>query len=338
LKLKSPPKDVIYSQAYKTRRGDDEVKYAYLADEVPPAQGEDISRRTPDSQTEVLEVIQEGDKKIEKLKTTFYTSPQMYEDDTGKWRQIEYATTTAEVFSRSGAIPHIKRRELVEWILPGKPLYAATATYYPVSGTSVDGYVTSTVAGWAGAHDAVTGTAVDEAAVTFIAGAIDLGVYTIVTIHRGFLLFSTSALSDDADISAATLDLYATAKTNTDNDGTDKIDIVTSTPASNTTLATADFDAVGTTLQATSIDVTSITTSSDNTFTLNATGRGNISLTGMTKFGVREGHDTGNTAPGLSTGNSVTFSSSDETGTAQDPTLTVTYTVPTFSMGQWFPF
>ena len=339
--LKAAPQDVIYSRAYRTRQGEDEVKYSYLAAAVPGAPNEDISRRTPTSQTEVIEVTQDGDKKLEKLKTRFFSSPQLYQSDDGSWRQIEYATTTAEVFSQSGAIKHIKRRELVEWILPGQPLFAATATYYPepdVETTSVDGNTPYTGAGWAAAHDAVTGGAPNDNAVTMMAQATGPGVYSITTISRCFILFNTAALNDASIISSATLDLYATAKTNTDDDGSDTMNIITTTPASNTALVAEDYDQLGTTLQAAAIDVTSITTAADNTFTLNATGRGNISLTGVTKFGVSEGHDLANVSPGNNLSNSVTFSTADETGTAQDPTLVITYTVPSFSMGDWFPF
>ena len=61
------------------------------------------------------------------------------------------------------------------------------------------------------------------------------------------------------------------------------------------------------------------------TFTLNATGRTHISKTGWTKLAVLIGFDINDTAPGAGEENSVTFDVSEG---ANDPELTVTYTVP----------
>lgn len=331
LKLKSPPKDVLYSEAYRTASGTDEVRYAYMAGEVPVAEREDIGRRTPNSQTEVMEVKQEGEKMTETLKATFYSKPQFYQDG-GNWRQIEYATTTAEVFSMSGAIPHIKRRELVEHFLPGSPLFAATATYYPNANTettSVDGYV---YAGWGGdtADDSSTSLGVE----ILHDGSGDLcppwGCYEYYDGEtRTFLLFDTSSIADNAVISSGSVSVYVLSKSSAT---CSSVGIATSSPGSNTALAASDFSNVGSTLLATDLSMSGLTTSAYNSFNLNSTGISNISLNGISKFALLCTNASGWGSGGMSA------SSADTSGTSQDPKLTVTYTADSFSFGQWFPF
>ncbi len=359
-KLKAKPEDVIYSEAYTTSDGQDIVKYAYLADEVGPQLNEDISRRTPNSYTEVIEKFEDEEgKPMEKLKTTFVSKPAFYEKE-GKWKSIEYATTTPEIFSMSGAIPYIKRRELVERFLPGAPVFADTSTFNPdpdAETSSVDGYIE--------ASGYFTDFTVDSACTEAFTIAVDntigdssfdsstsLSIYVfnhaslvdpdfecIAYIRRSFVLFNTATLPDSILISSATFSLYVINKTNGDNDGQDTINIVSSNPASNTALATTDFGNVGSTLYASAADISSVSTSAYTNFTLNGTGQAAISTTGATKFGVREGHDLAYSRPANSSQNTVNFSSADTSGTSQDPKLEITYTVlSTFSMGQWFPF
>ena len=343
LKLKAKPEDVIYSQAYKTASGTDEVKYAYLTEEAQSIPNEDVSKRTPVSQTEVLEKYKdENGKPMEKLHTTFVSKPQFYKNS-GTWRQVEYATTTSKVFSMSGAIPYIERRELAERLLPGKPVFGATATFYPdpnIEVTSVDGQVQSTISGqativvcWSAARsgtglssDDVGTTADSRTTVAFPGGAS----YTC-TMVRTFLLFDTSTLTSAATISSATLGVYVT----TQSGGI--IHLITTAPASNTAIATGDWSNVTMTDQATSLS--SITAGAYNTFTLNSTGLGNISKTSITKFGMAEDRDYTNTTPSVTGTQSTVIASADTAGTSQDPKLDVTYALPGgFSVGNWFPF
>jgi hypothetical protein len=352
LKLKSKPQDVIYSEAYKTASGTDAVKYAYLTEEVPVAPGEAIDRRTPNSQTKVLDTKQEGTKKIETLNTRFFSKPQMYQEN-GKWRQIEYATTTSEVFSMSGAIPYIQRRELAEQLLPGTPVYATVSTYYPdpnVETSSVDGHSDCSAtdgsdAGWGTCYPATSGTGADDSGIYLTAAVshyrsgdlcppYECYDYTY-GISRGFMLFNTASLPDSSVISAATISLYVAGK---DVTACGWLDLIPTTPASNTAIATADYDQVGTTLQATSLDVSAMSSGAYNAFTLNSTGIGNITLTGVSKFGIREQCDTDGTGPQQFGDGYVTVFSADQTGTSNDPKLDVTYTASSFSVGMWFPF
>ena len=359
-KLKADAKDVIFSEAYQTSDGEDVVKYAYMTGEVGPHTNEDISRRTHESYTEVVNQFKnEEGEAMETLKTTFLSKPQFYEKD-GKWRQIEYATTTSEIFSMSGAIPHIKRRELVERLIPGAPAFAAVSTFYPDPNTetsSVDGRAQeseividnldfafacslawdNTVNGLGdSSDDSVTISSV-YAFTTTVFNAPDNYECT-AGIVRGIALFDTSTLPDAAVISSASLSLYVSTKLNQDNDGLDTVEITSSAPTTNTAVVNGDYDSLGSTSYATAIDITSITTSAYNIFTLNSNGRNAISKTSVTKLGVREGHDFSGTLIDQNVGNEVIFSAAETTGTTQDPKLEVTYTTDSFSFGMWFPF
>ena len=213
----------------------------------------------------------------------------------------------------------------------------ATGTFYPdpsVESTSVDGETREEGnATWDGSHDAVTGTYADDSGTSILVSSGRAG--GLYGFTRGYILFDTSSLADTAVVSAATIDLYANTKGNDVNDATDYINIVTGvTPASNTAIVTADYDQCGAidnpTAGATAIDIGSITTGADNSFTLNTAGKTAISLTGISKFGIREGHDITDSNPsyGVDQGNSVQFRSADVADTTSDPTLNVTYAVP----------
>lgn len=151
--------------------------------------------------------------------------------------------------------------------------------------------------------------------------------------NRAIFLFDTSALTSSASISAATLSLFGTSK----QDGlsiTPNYDIYPSTPASNTALVNADYAQVGTTSQTGSpIAYGSFSTSAYNDSAFNATGLGNISKTGISKFGVRNAsYDAAGVAPTWSstaTPSELRINFADQAGTTNDPKLVVTYTVPT---------
>lgn len=353
--LKADPKDVIFSEAYKNERGENNIKYAYLSDTVPPEEGEDIGRRTPDSKTFVLEQFtNEQGQPMEKLKTVFTAGPQFYKDESG-WRQIEYATTTQEQFSKSGAIKHIEQREFVERVINTmfgiKPVFAVTSTFYPdpdAETSSVDGRISATTVGQASDTDACNSlvsntsgsvvSATTPATLTVSINYITRTASYAGSLARIFLLFDTASLPDTASISSATLSVYVTAVNNGDNNGNDTVNVVTTTPASNTDLVSADYDNIGSVSQAPDKDLSTISTSAYNNFSLNATGIGNIAKTGVTKFGLRPGDDIAGTCVLADTDNSVTMSMAEETGTSQDPKLEVVYTTASFSFGQWFPF
>lgn len=147
-------------------------------------------------------------------------------------------------------------------------------------------------------------------------------------LRRGVYLFDTSAIGVSGSITAATLSLYGVAKSD-DLGITPSCDIYTTTPAANNNLAAADFGQFGTTSQTTgAIAYGSLSASAYNDWTLSATGRGNISQTGVSRFGTRNGnYDADNVAPTWSDSLQSWFEvyQADQTGTTNDPKLVVTY-------------
>jgi len=145
---------------------------------------------------------------------------------------------------------------------------------------------------------------------------------------RGLFLFDTSALTSAANISAAQLSLYVNIIT--DNlVASPNADIYTATPASNTALAATDYSQVGSTSQTGSPRTfASMTASAYNAFTFNATGIGNVSKTGVSKFGIRNANfDVANVAPAWVSG-SFSRIQVAMAGSANPPKLEITYTVP----------
>lgn len=191
----------------------------------------------------------------------------------------------------------------------------ATTNYYDAAGEG-RGYI-SGVATWAAAHDTA-----DAQGVTG-----HLNIYgTKVNdanwvISRGFLPFDTSALPDDAEITAATLYLYrddSTGEAMASADAAD-LDLVQSSQASGTELVVGDYDTLGTTVTGSKV----LSATSDLTYfsiVLDATGLTWISKTGYTKLGIRISRDTDNSAP---TGNNVICCQTR--GAANPPYLAVTY-------------
>lgn len=208
-------------------------------------------------------------------------------------------------------------------------------TVYPDPDTEI-----TSVDGWARRHN------VDEAWATIRAGA---GTQAFDTdegnqspqmaasettnrwgeLRRSIFLFDTSSLPDNAVISGAIFSQYGYAKGDTLN-VTPAIAMVGSNPASNTALAAADYNTVNTTRQAdTDVTYAGWSITGYNAWTLNATGLGNISKTGITKFGTAFAKDVDNSAPTWSSANSANVGGyfAERTGTTSDPKLVVTYTV-----------
>lgn len=146
-------------------------------------------------------------------------------------------------------------------------------------------------------------------------------------IKRLIFLFDTSALTGNANIGKAILSLDA-INGGVIDDFTDSVSITTSNPASNTALANGDFDSLGAVKQAPDKLLSSIVYLEYNDWVLNSTGIGNISKTGVTKFGARATSDNDNSEPTWASGNArteATFYFADNTGTDRDPKLTILY-------------
>lgn len=208
----------------------------------------------------------------------------------------------------------------------------ATLTAYPDPDpevATVDGYPSRDIGGqtWAGLRDGA-GNAVDESSGS-LSVAIRSGTNpTWNRLRRVIALFDTSSLGSSATISAAVLSLYGDSKSDTAG-WAPNLDIYTSSPASNTSLVAGDYSQLGTTSQTGSpISYASFTAGAYNDFTFNATGRSNISKTGISKFGARNGnYDAANSEPSYSASQQCILNtlSADTAGTTSDPKLVVTY-------------
>lgn len=145
--------------------------------------------------------------------------------------------------------------------------------------------------------------------------------------RRGFFLFDTSSIGTGKVISAATLSLKGSAKTDPLSTSPD-INIYSSNPASNTAIANGDYDSVGSTAFSDTISYSSFSDSAYNDFALNEDGIDNIAVEGVSKFSTREvTHDIGSTTPDWVSGaqSYLRAVAADTTGTASDPKLVVTY-------------
>lgn len=152
---------------------------------------------------------------------------------------------------------------------------------------------------------------------------------------RGFLGFDLSAIPAGAEILSAVLSVWVTDKY--DLLGSGAIGLVAGTQASTTTLATSDFSQVGSTELATRKTIASISTGAYNTITLNASGLAHLqaAIGGHAKLALRTGRDIDNTTPASTAYEGVLLYFSEQTGTANDPYLTVTYSTVRTSSDTW---
>lgn len=217
----------------------------------------------------------------------------------------------------------------------------STLTVYPDAGTgntTIDGYCSagdgSTNVDWSaltgGAGDSANDTGSNVYLFDIRCGDTS-NKYTLLA--RALFTFDTSALTSGATISGAVLSICGYAKADTLS-ATGNCDIYTSAPASNNDLVAGDFDSLGTTSQ-TGSPIAYASLKDDGTytdFTFNATGIGNISKTGISKFGTRNAnYDVANSAPTWSSTrrNYWLAHSADYEGTDYDPKLVITYSTTT---------
>ena len=279
-----------------------------------------------------------GDVEIERFR--FFNPPVLVDDENGdiirewadeitkevKQRKLKYDTEQALKNSLAHTISIVAKDS--KNIVKGK-IGNTTSTFYPDAGTgntTVDGYCRmEDQASWASARDGA-GNNANATETTFRAASYkDINGFSI---YRGILTFDTSAIDTDDVISSVILSLYVSAVSDTDNDGQDYMNIVASAPANNNNVVSGDFDSLGTTKFATDIDLGDFTTSAYNNFVFNATGILAVEKDGITKLGVREGHDIEDVsiATDLPTNNNMlTVVSADETGTDTDPKLVVVH-------------
>jgi hypothetical protein len=244
----------------------------------------------------------------------------------------EYALRLQEVFYPIWITFHIW--DIITRPIPQLNLGFDTLEKNPAAGENspVDGYVYhvqanqtwATIRNGAGTSAFSTDTGADFIGV--VAGA---NSNTWSNIIRSIFLFDTSTLTSGATISAAVMSLYGYKKYDTFNvPAAVDVDIYTSTPNSNSVLVAGDFTQIGTTSQTGSpITYDNFSITGYNAFTLNATGKGNISKTGISKFGARNAnHDVANSAPTYSASAYSTLRCYFADNATNKPKLVVTYT------------
>lgn len=148
---------------------------------------------------------------------------------------------------------------------------------------------------------------------------------------RVIMGFDSSAIPDTDTVSSATLSFVISATNFADNHN-QGIAIARRQPASATAIADSDYDIGGWTMtaQATAIDFGSLAhdTVTYNDFTLNATGIGNVSKTGVSWYGPLFSGDIDNSAPTWIDGTKGTRAdilTADTALTTLDPKLVVVH-------------
>jgi len=205
-----------------------------------------------------------------------------------------------------------------------------TLTAYPAAGsggTTVDGNTArvsidetfATIRAGAG-NQAVKTTTFDS--VTRLAGSTTSNQFA--GLNRPIYTFDTTIVS--GTINSSTFSLFINEKQN--GVGDDGLHVVSATPASNNDLVNADFTTLGSTTFG-SVTYAGVTTGAYVDITLNANGRANVTLGGISRFGARGAWDFNNSFTGVwaSGGESRLLGYyADEAGTSSDPKLFVDYT------------
>lgn len=320
LQVKAPAEKILHSQEIKDEQGNDIIKYLYASETEVTAETikidereikEDISKRTKNAQF--------FKKNEEVWVGRFYAGEPFYKDaGNNKWYQTETATTTAEEFSKqtkpnflAGIKAFFRMNALAD-----------TRSYYAGAGDGTVRYWAA--ATWSAARDATTGTAASYT-LEYLIESMGARKVTATNwrVDRAFFPIDTSAITDTGTITSATLIFYI-YDYSVYNINSTTWEAVQTSQSSTSALTTADFDAL-TFLSGGSLDLSA----SDGVIAqipLNSTGLGWISKTGWSKLGVILGLDLNNSAPTGNNSSDIYFS--EQTGTATDPYLEVTYTVP----------
>jgi len=212
-------------------------------------------------------------------------------------------------------------------------------------------------ANWNTTHDSASGNGdTDTSSSSYLAATQYFAPAPQFRIDRGFLPFDTSSISSGDTIDSAVVSVYQNSTVPKDvNDANSFIAVVQTRQASTSSLANGDYDECGESTGsgwsnahqndiiegATRRNLSALSTGY-NDFTLTATGEGWVARSGETKptgaasagytfLGMREGHDlldvaypsTGSALDGL---NDISYS--EESGTTEDPKLTVEHTNP----------
>src|SRR3990167_2232866 len=238
-------------------------------------------------------------------------------------------------------------------------LFGTVSTFNSATGANdpVDGRVENSNAVWSTMRNAATGEGAATSSATQYFGVGQSAGAGPYFAQRMFMLFNTGDTITAGSTINATADTKlswfktASAVLNSDNDGEDFITVGQCSPASDSTLATADFDQI-TPIPVTAtvahtegidsgtrLDFGSITVSTTHAQTLNATGRGWIAdaddtkpdgaiSAGRTRLVLLEGHDVLDSSfvGGAGTQNQIEIALADNG--SNKPELSVDWTAP----------
>jgi len=188
---------------------------------------------------------------------------------------------------------------------------------------AMDGSNSKANADYSTAHGAELGSVDDTGDYIYLNNSYDGA--SLYYIYRGALYFDTSALPDDADISATTLGLRSDYKAEADAGHGDVCIVEGLFDVANDGLAQADYALEKSTTRGSDTDYDYDTWAIDdyNTKSLNDTGIGWISLDSYTKFALRMKGDYDVSTP---TGWNRVRIFMNEKGVGYQPKLVVTYT------------
>lgn len=198
-------------------------------------------------------------------------------------------------------------------------------TYYSGAG---DGVVSAeSYTSWDHVHDLATGNVGANYTNDWMQVDVRAMGASAWNIRHAYLPFDTSGIGSGYTVTAATFNIRPYSRVNTDDDGDDWLNVVLATQASTSSVVVADFNQCGAVNDppegATRIDIGSLSLSSQNAWTLNATGRGWVEMEGWTKLGLREGHDALDNPISFDGRSQISFNSS-EAAEAYRPFLDIT--------------
>lgn len=337
---------VIGAETFLNAKGEVVVKYAFIGDKMDIAVSSNV---TETAQEKKIKIIAEDLEARTSSSRTFVTNdpnvrisefisgPQYYEDDLGYWWQAEYAYTTPEQFALLPKSPEYTRLTDTSRFAFVKRALATTDTFYPDANTevtTVDGQITRNVNGSTfSSLRTGAGTGAGDATNPISLGWIDAAGTSDQwdAIRRSVFGFDTTSIPDANTITSATLSFYGQAKV---DNFSQSLVIDRNPPATATALVAGDYDLAGwdSLEQSTArMTITAFSTTGYNDFTLNSTGIGNISKTGVSWFGTRLSGDFDNSEP-LWSSNAQGYAnanSAEQAGTTQDPKLVVVHSLPT---------
>jgi hypothetical protein len=195
-----------------------------------------------------------------------------------------------------------------------------------------DGMVQNVTAGstnWTTVTGAGTGTYIDDISNSMIARSYYFSEAITLSVERAGCLFNTSSLGDGS-IESAVLSLFVGSKLDEDNDVYAYIRIGSFNPTLDTSISLQDFGNFGSIAFSANKDITSINIDGYTDFDLNTDGITAVNKQGITKLGIREGHDLAIQRPAIDTMNGISiFTADDATIPSRKPKFTVTYTSST---------